>query len=394
MKIAVVPVAVVAALALAACGSPERTGTPTGSAPRSGADTTSSCDVGTASVALLVGGRTGSARPELPAVARTLLVDAAAARATISLYRVDGKPTRAWSGQFTQEAPTKTALEQRAEAYAQQVTGAAARVTATTPEADQLTALTLAGRDTAAGGTIVMVDSGLQTVAPLDFASGDLLVASPTEVVADLKARRLLPDLTGRTVVFAGLGDTAAPQASLDNAYRANVVALWTAIAEAGGACVDVDARPLQGRPASGLPAVAAVRVPAAPTVSACGVTVLPDSSRVGFTPDTATFRDPAGAREALAALATAAKAAGTRTVLEGTTATAGDEESRVALSTERAEAVRAELIALGVPADTLTARGVGTASSYHVDDLDGSGRLVPTLAVRNRTVVATLTCR
>ncbi|MFG1922086.1 OmpA family protein [Cryptosporangium sp. NPDC048952] len=386
-----VPGALVLTLALAACSGPATT---TGAAPQQAAATTSfTCDAGAGSLAILVGGRANSAKPSLPALAQALLVTASAARSTISLYRVDGAPTRAWTGHFDQEAPTKTALQQRAEKYAADVTVAFAQVTAKTAEADPLTALSLAARDTAAGGTIVMVDSGLQTVAPLDFASGDLLAASPAEVVASLKARQLLPDLTGRTVVFAGLGDTAAPQATLDNAYRANVVALWTAIAEAGGACVDVDQHPLQGQPAAGLPAVTPVKVPAAPTVEACGVTVLPDSSRVGFTPDTARFRDPAGAREALGALATAAKRPGTRTTLEGTTATAGDSASQLTLSTKRAEAVRAELVALGVPADSITARGVGSTSTYHVKDLDSSGNLVPALAVKNRTVVATLSC-
>jgi OOP family OmpA-OmpF porin len=98
--------------------------------------------------------------------------------------------------------------------------------------------------------------------------------------------------------------------------------------------------------------------------------------------------------RQALTALATAAKRPGTRTVLEGTTATAGGQTSRTALSTRRAEAVRTVLVALGVPADSITARGVGTASKYHVNDLDGDGNLVPPLAVKNRTVVATLTCQ
>lgn len=390
-----VPCAVLIAVTLSACGGgTDQTQTSASAAPRLATGTSSSCGAGTGSLALLAGGRANSARPELPALAQTLLVDAAAARATISLYRVDGRPTRAWSGHFALEAPTQAALRQKAEDYAQQVTGLFAQLTAKAPEADPLTALSLAARDTAAGGTIVLVDSGLQTVAPLDFTSGDLLAAAPADVVADLRAHKLLPDLTGRTVVLAGLGDTAEPQTALDNAYRSNLIALWTAIADAGGACVDLDERPLQGQPADGLPTVAQVKVPTAPIVEACGVTILPDSSHVGFKPDTAEFRDPAGARQALTALATAAKRPDTRTTLEGTTATAGGVTSRVALSTKRAEAVRTVLVALGVPADDITARGVGTASRYHVNDLDGNGNLIPALAVTNRTVVATLTCQ
>lgn len=46
--------------------------------------------------------------------------------------------------------------------------------------ADPLTALSRAAAAAGQGGTVVLVDSGLQTVAPLDFSAAELLDADTT----------------------------------------------------------------------------------------------------------------------------------------------------------------------------------------------------------------------
>src|SRR5205085_1257162 len=70
--------------------------------------------------------------------------------------------------------------------------------------------------------TVVVLDSGLSTVALLDFRTPGLIDSDPAELAASLKAARQLPDLAGDDVVFQGLGDTAAPQVELGRPQRAS----------------------------------------------------------------------------------------------------------------------------------------------------------------------------
>ena len=101
-------------------------------------------------------------------------------------------------------------------------------------EVDLLTALTLAARTVhsknTTPNTIVVVDSGLSTAAPLDFTQEGMLEADPADVVQSLTDQDALPDLDGIAVVWQGMGDTEAPQESLSNGQRKNLEAIWTAI--------------------------------------------------------------------------------------------------------------------------------------------------------------------
>ncbi|GAA0895396.1 hypothetical protein GCM10009558_109220 [Virgisporangium aurantiacum] len=121
-----------------------------------------------------------------------------------------------------------------------------------------------------------------------------------------------------------------------------------------------------------------------------CGQTVLADGGTVGFTPDTANLRDPAAARQTLADLATILKDGRQRVDLIGTTAGAGD---GMALSRDRAAVVKRELVALGVPDNRITTRGVGNKWPSREPDLAPDGSLLPGPAARNRSVIVQLTC-
>jgi OOP family OmpA-OmpF porin len=190
-------------------------------------------------------------------------------------------------------------------------------------------------------------------------------------------------------VLLVGIGDTAEPQARLDTATRNRLVEHWKAISSASGAtCVEVDAEPLTAAPASGLPQVTRVRVPAPvqPKIDVGEQVALREDS-VGFVDSSAELRDPAAAKAALAPLAREIRAGGYRVSLVGTTASAGTEQGRLTLSRERAEKVRRLLVDLGVPDHRISTRGVGTHHPQHVDDLDDGGNLVPEKAVKNRAV-------
>jgi outer membrane protein OmpA-like peptidoglycan-associated protein len=265
-------------------------------------------------------------------------------------------------------------------------------VRAQSPEADVLGALGLAGRSVqgARAGTVVLVDSGLSTVAPLDFRQAGLLDAPVADTVGFLRDHQALPDLSGATIVLAGLGDTAAPQAALDTAQRGELVSLWKGIAQAAGAtCVAVVDEPRSGDAPSDVPPVSTVAVPPPPTITPGKATSLPDDGSVGFRPDTAEFRDRAAAGGVLAPFADYLKGGPTRRLaLTGTTARAGSTASQVQLSTQRAEAVKALLVELGASPAQITTKGVGSAFPGYVPDVGPDGKQLPGPASQNRQVI------
>jgi OOP family OmpA-OmpF porin len=316
----------------------------------------------------------------------------------VTFVRVDGRPEVASTETFGSQAGNEHARRDDFTAFLQHLQTAFGTTTrARTSEADPLGALSVAARATPPEGNVVLLDSGLQTAAPLRFQDGDgaLLDAEPDEIVTDLKRQGLLPDLHGRSVLLAGLGNTADPQPELNTRQRNNLAAIWQAIAKASGArCVDVLDDPAARRSMEGLPAVSVVPIAAPPTPPRpCGDTQFSDRNNVGFLPDQADFRDEAAARTTIQTLADVMRRSRQTVELIGATASVGSVQGRRDLSRRRAEAVRTVLVDLGIPADRITTRGVGTDWSGHVPDLGPGGALLPGPAAENRKVIARLRC-
>ena len=378
--------------ALAACGSTEPAGQNGGQTAAGQTAADLGCVRTGGAVAVAVGNRANSPQPGMPAEVDALARGAAATNQPVSIVRIDGRPAVVEDRvTFASQAQNDKKRANDLTAWVGSLGTALDRVRATAPEVDQLTALDVAARAVGDGGTVVLLDSGLQTTAPLDFRTSGMLDAQPAEVVAFLTKANALPDLHGKQVVLIGTGDTAPPQQQLDTAGRRRLVDLWSAIATAGGAsCVQAVTRTVSGTAAEGVPAVSGVPVAAPAAFNPCGQTVLADGGTVGFTPDTANLRDPAAARQTLADLATILKAGRQRVELIGTTAGAGD---GMALSRDRAAAVQRELVALGVPDNRITTRGVGNTWPSREPDLAPDGSLLPGPAARNRSVIVQLTC-
>ncbi|HKS48252.1 MAG TPA: OmpA family protein [Amycolatopsis sp.] len=368
-----------------------------GSEPPSPASPAPACRaVRNTPVALAVGARANVPKPQLPSQVGDLMRDAAGAHQQLSLIRLDGRPEVVFDQRPPEPAKNGPADQQRTNDYLTAAEKAAADgLRARTAEADVLGALTLAGRATQGGGTIVVVDSGLQTVYPLNYAQDRLLEAEPSDVTAFLRDHTLLPDLRGRTVLLAGFGNTAAPQPDLDNRLRARLVATWRAIAEeSGAACVDVLEQANTAKSEVDSPAVSVVPLPPPPQPPApCGTVALGEDDNISFQPDTATFRDPGGARETLRKFAELLRDPRRSAELTGTTATQGTVSGRIALATHRAEAVKAVLVELGVAGERITTRGAGSDWPGHVPDLGPDGKLLPGPAAQNRKVVVAITC-
>lgn len=348
----------------------------------------------TGGLALVVGARSNMPAPTVDGAAAAALESALALQSDLSLVVADGAPFEldAWS-LVVSDANEQAAEADRA-AHRQRINQALAGAAAETPEVDLLAALELGARSiSSAGGphTLVVVDSGLSTVAPLDFTEPGLLDADPAELAASLDAAGQLPDLAGADVVLQGLGDTADPQPAIGRAQRANLVAIWTAVAEAAGAGdVRVEDAPLTGAAVGGLPDVSVV--PPGDSVQCTADAVVLTGGGVAFEPDSATFVDPAAAADTLRPIAEQMSGGGLTATVTGTTARVGDPAGQQTLSLQRAQAVADVLTDLGVPARSLAVVGLGSEFPEYVVDHEPDGSLIPAAAAANRKVVIDLT--
>ncbi len=387
--------AAAALLVLGACSSGDDAG---GGFASGGGGAPLSCPVPVGPMAIAVSGRANSPAPGLPTSVQQAAISVVAGAADqnvapkFTVVNLDGRPTVAGSDTYRTDAGNAIAAQDDQNAFLSGLGKAISQVRAQSPEADVLGALGLAGRSVQGGrpGTVVLVDSGLSTVAPLDFRQQGLLDAPVQDTVGFLRDHQALPNLGGATVVLAGLGDTAAPQAALDTAQRTELVTLWKGIAQASGAsCVAVVDEPRSGDAPADVPPVSTVALPPPPTITPGKPTSLPDDGSVGFQPDTAEFRDRNDAGAVLAPFADFLKGGPTRHLaLTGTTARAGSTASQVQLSTQRAEAVKALLVELGASPAQISTRGVGSQFPGYVNDVGPDGKQLPGPASQNRQVI------
>jgi outer membrane protein OmpA-like peptidoglycan-associated protein len=337
-----------------------------------------------------------SPAPELTGMMLAAVTKAVTTGAAIGLVDVDGDPKLVAASAFSDpSAGNEGALASDRTTYLGELTTAVVGIRAKSTGVNVLDALDVAAHAIRAachhGGTIYLEDSGLQETRPLDFRKPGALAARPAEVVAFLRSGHELPDLKGIAVVLDGIGDTAYPQRPLSISQQANLVAIWAAIAKAGGAVsVRVDPAPRDGVAPAHVPPVALVPVPVVATWSPSDKTfVFPDSGPVGFEPNTAVFRDPAAAAKALRRLANYLAAnPSARIKLTGTTARWGTLSSDIALSLRRAKAVKAVLIERGVASSQIRVQGLGWKFRGYENDQGPHGTLLPGPAEHNRSVI------
>jgi outer membrane protein OmpA-like peptidoglycan-associated protein len=228
---------------------------------------------------------------------------------------------------------------------------------------DLLAWIAQAVRVTPGPATLLVLSSGLSTAGGFDLRQ----VGWGTDPhAAALKLRRLglLPVLGGWHVVFSGLGDTAGRQPSLPLPQRTVLGRYWLAICqEAGAASCAIDAitradppsRSTTAVPVVGVPQVHSVRGPHGQTL-----TSVPADAFFAFN----SARLLPGADAVLGPVANQAHAHDLAVSITGYASPDGGTGAyNLALSTARARAVRARLVALGVPARQIAAViGAGTA--------------------------------
>lgn len=345
---------------------------------------------------LVVGARANSPQPTIPAPIQALIIDAAIGKQPIQVIRLDGQPTAALTATFATNGQNPQIRNADLQNFVRQTDAVIAGLQPKVPQADVLDALSLAGQSTPEGGTIVLMDSGIPTVGPLSYLNQNMFGANPSDVTTFLGSQGLLPQLSGKSVVLVNVGYTAGPEPSLPQNLRSQVIDLWTAVAKvAKASCVINPSTPEPPRTSitTSVP-VAVVQLPAPPSFSDCGTTVLSDSGSVGFVVGTATFRDPQAAQVTLRTLASILINHTQRATLTGSTSSEGDPGANQALSENRAAAVKAVLVQMGVAASRINAVGVGSTGPNHVPDMTPGGVLIPAAAEQNRAVTVTLVCQ
>ncbi len=364
----------------------------------SGAVPGGNCPVSRAApIAIAVGARSNVPQTQFPPVALQALRTAADNGKQVSLIRIDGRPKVLPLPAFTTNARNKRARSRALDNYIATYVQPALNgngdgsVHAQAAEADVLTALNLAASSAGRGGDIIMVDSGLQTTAPLDYRQPGQFAAEPDQVVDFLKRQKLLPDLSGRNVLLSGFGYTASPQPPLSQKWRDNIINQWTAIVRAGGGCAEADTKPNTAAELDGMPKVTPVTPPPPVSFAGCGDTALTDADHVGFVKGRDTFTDPGGARATLRRLADVLKNGDQHATLIGSTSSEGGDAINDPLSQKRADRVKSELVSLGISGERITARGVGAHLEGRADDRSEDGDLLPGPAALNRKVVVRL---
>jgi outer membrane protein OmpA-like peptidoglycan-associated protein len=271
----------------------------------------------------------------------------------------------------------------------------AARLAGVAGDSGRIDVLGLLGQVARTPGpaTAVLISSGLQTTGPLAINAIGWDMVGSDAVLDQAVQQELLPDLTGKTVVFQGLGDVAGAQERLPERLRSRLIRMWVGLCQRAGATdcrVDTEvagsATPVSTVPAllTEVPGDPQLALPAAADEPA--VTELP--ADVLFEPNSAQLLPGA---TALLQKAAAELPATAHVDLVGRTATFGTAESSRAFSLDRARACRDALVAAGVPAERISTAGLGFDQPL-VPDVDAGGRLIPDAARRNRTVTMTIT--
>lgn len=348
-------------------------------------------------LAIALGARANSAAPApLPGEVQKEIDEVIAAagdngKAAVTLIRVDGQPSIACTVTLDLDGiATDEARNNLRAGFRNNIASRVNEVRAVEGEADVLKALQLASETAGPGGTVVLIDSGLQTVNPLNFTTVGLLDAGADYLAGLVVDGNHLHDLDGQTVILVGIGDTAPPQPPLFESQQEHLEAIWEAIVRRAGA---TDVTVLSGGGAAtavtDVPPVTAVPVPDVGAFAPdCNATIVLYEDQIGFLPNSTELHTPAQTRELLVPIAAWLRDNRRgHAHLVGSIAHYGS-PTDTSLSLARAERVKQLLVDLGADGARITTEGIGWG---HVPAPDAPPD--PAIDPLNRRVVVGLSC-
>ncbi|KQQ09774.1 hypothetical protein [Rathayibacter sp. Leaf296] len=340
-------------------------------------------------LALVVGVRTGSAVPlidEIPA----LLASIDAEGDSVAVIAADGEPRVVFDLTLPEISTNSDDREEELGWVADDVGRAVGLAQAQAAEVDQAESISLAASTfETPGGTIVLLDSGLQTTGPFSMQGGGLF-GDAGDRVTTLEESGALPDLAGTSVSFPMLGLTSEPQDPVTEEARGALTGQWQTFVERAGGEFSSGGGSAVASPQSrtDLPVVTPVPIERpAPVAAGCRWTL--GDGTIGFVQDEPEFLEKAAAEATIAAAAAGLAACEGRWTVVGSTSSARGEEVNVPLSEARVLAVAVPLAAqLGVDIGTIEVKGFGGTWPCRVPDRDDAGVLLQAEAAANRVVV------
>lgn len=242
---------------------------------------------------------------------------------------------------------------------------------------------------------IIIFDSGLSTAGALDFANdpyynkligkdSDLTNEEIQSILDELIKSKEIPDLSDVMIQWYGIGIVGDKQPELSKLNISNLKAIWNAILKNAGVrsveFIDVTkTKPTQ--PDKDLPNVSVVDLDEA--------IIRLDPEMLGFKPGTDEFME--GTEENRFKILSRFSQFGNnnKLLIVGTTSTGGGNGDGLQLSADRADAVKTELIAIGVPKENIDTMGLGPKShKYNPDEyVDGVYQGESIAAKENRSV-------
>ena len=277
-----------------------------------------------------------------------------------SLVITDGNPQVIGPVRFDEEKANSVQQEKTDKKKSAEVAEMVKSAAASTPETDLISALSLSARLAASGTAedkqIVIRHSGVNTADSLPMQELDLVSSDITDLIDQLDAEALIPDLQGVKIHFFGLGDVAGSQQALSKKQVKWLQSFWQSFFERSGAEVTFHADIVSGNALTNGHSVT-------PVTPAEGVNFVKFSSKkVEFKPDSDDFLDEETARSAIAEVAAQMKEGSAHYIIAGSTAKGDNptQDGPARLSLLRAQAVRQVLVDAGVDAERLTCVGLG----------------------------------
>lgn len=277
-----------------------------------------------------------------------------------SLVITDGNPQVIGPVRFDEEKANSVQQEKTDKKKSAEVAEMVKSAAASTPETDLISALSLSARLAASGTAedkqIVIRHSGVNTADSLPMQELDLVSSDITDLIDQLDAEALIPDLQGVKIHFFGLGDVAGSQQALSKKQVKWLQSFWQSFFERSGAEVTFHADIVSGNALTNGHSVT-------PVTPAEGVNFVKFSSKkVEFKPDSDDFLDEETARSAIAEVAAQMKEGSAHYIIAGSTAKVDNptQDGPARLSLLRAQAVRQVLVDAGVDAERLTCVGLG----------------------------------